>query len=191
MEIIKKPIVGYEGIYFITSGGDVINNLGLKKKTSVINSGYEMTWLSKNNKSKGRTVHRLVAEAFITNPDNLPQVNHKDGNKLNNCVENLEWTSRSQNMKHLFRIGLGEGTRLKARERMKMIGKAYAQKNGDHLRKLSKKTSKPVYQLDMDGNIINRFDSINEANRVTGATGIHYVLNGKYSQAGGFKWKSA
>jgi hypothetical protein len=70
------------------------------------NKGYFRTNLAKDGVNKTVKVHRVVAEAFIPNPDNLPQVNHKDGNKQNNCVENLEWCSASENQKHAFRLGL-------------------------------------------------------------------------------------
>ena len=65
-----------------------------------------------NDEYKGRgkgcecLVHRLVANAFIPNPDNLPEVNHKDGDKTNNCVDNLEWCSRQQNVLHSYKLGL-------------------------------------------------------------------------------------
>lgn len=69
--------------------------------------GYLCTrMLDKNNKSKAELVHILVAKTFIENPDNKPTVNHKDGNKHNNCVDNLEWATYSQNNKHAIDIGL-------------------------------------------------------------------------------------
>ena len=67
---------------------------------SIFNTGYRMVRLTINGQKKSYAVHRLVAEAFIPNPENLPVVNHKDGNKLNNNVENLEWVSQSQNRIH-------------------------------------------------------------------------------------------
>ena len=67
---------------------------------SILNTGYRMVHLTINGQKKSYAVHRLVAEAFIPNPENLPVVHHKDGNKLNNNVENLEWVSQSQNRIH-------------------------------------------------------------------------------------------
>ena len=72
-------------------------------------SGYCMVNLTKDRKSKTRYVHRLVAEAYLENPDNLPQVNHIDGNKDNNSVDNLEWCSSSHNNQHALDTGLREG----------------------------------------------------------------------------------
>ena len=77
------------------------------KKTRLNKYGYEIVHLSKDSINKHCPVHRLVAMAFIPNPDNLPEVNHIDGNKENNCVDNLEWVSRSENMKHAYSIGHG------------------------------------------------------------------------------------
>lgn len=77
------------------------------KKTRLSKFGYEIVHLSNNGVNKHRAVHRLVAIAFINNPDNKPEVNHIDGNKENNCVYNLEWVSRSENMKHAYSIGHG------------------------------------------------------------------------------------
>ena len=67
---------------------------------------YFAVMLSKNNKSYCRKVHRLVAEAFIPNPDNLPQINHKDGCKTNNHVSNLEWCTAKENTRHAYQMGL-------------------------------------------------------------------------------------
>lgn len=71
-------------------------------KLCVNSSGYKKVVLN----GKNEYVHRLVAETFIPNPNNLPEVNHKDGNKWNNCVDNLEWVSKSENAKHAFDLGL-------------------------------------------------------------------------------------
>lgn len=78
----------------------MIKKLSLQKKTIMKSSQYYQTVLSKNGKAKTVTVHRLVAEAFIPNPDNLPQVNHIDHNPLNNKVDNLEWCTAKYNSNH-------------------------------------------------------------------------------------------
>ncbi len=77
-----------------------------------------------DDKSIGKTykIHRLVAKAFIPNPNNLPQVNHKDGNKENNCINNLEWCSNKENMEHSYRIGLRD--KAKMAENMRKVGKS-------------------------------------------------------------------
>lgn len=92
-----KKIKNYEN-YSINEKGEIINNLTNKKlKGSFGENGYHYFRLSKNGKKKMFYGHRLVAEAFIPNPNNLPVVNHIDGNKMNNNVENLEWTTYSDN----------------------------------------------------------------------------------------------
>lgn len=89
--------------YEITRDGQVINKkTGHILKPQPNGKGYLRVSISK----KLQFVHRLVAEKYIPNPDNLPQVNHKDGNKLNNCVENLEWVSNKQNRTHAVDNGL-------------------------------------------------------------------------------------
>lgn len=77
------------------------------KKTRLNRFGYEVVHLSKDGTNKHFPIHRLVAMAFVDNPNNLPEVNHIDGNKENNCAGNLEWVSRSENMKHAYSIGHG------------------------------------------------------------------------------------
>ena len=96
MDIIWKDIKGYEGLYEVSNTG-YIKSLQFKKpfikKFNKNHQGYLSVSLYKDNENKLVKVHRVVAEAFIPNPENKPQVNHKDGNKANNCVENLEWVT--------------------------------------------------------------------------------------------------
>ena len=102
-------ISGYNGIYEISSFGNVIsNNFGKRKilKHGLMTSGYKMVSLKNDGKQKIFSIHRLMAIAFLPNENNLPQVNHKDGNKLNNDLSNLEWCTQSQNMKHMYDSGL-------------------------------------------------------------------------------------
>ena len=97
---MKKQILNYEN-YEIDEDGNVYNVFSKKfLKGSVGENGYKYYRLSKNNHKKMFYAHRLVAEYFLSNPDNLPVVNHKDGNKLNNNINNLEWVSYSDNTKH-------------------------------------------------------------------------------------------
>lgn len=88
----------------VMEDGSIIGAKGKKLKTYINNCGYEEIKLYSRElkKNVGHRVHRLVAKAFLPNPDNLPVVNHKDGNKLNNHVSNLEWASQSSNIKHTF-----------------------------------------------------------------------------------------
>ena len=75
-------------------------------KPSANSAGYLQVTLSYAGKNHSERVHRLVAIAFVENPNGLPQVNHIDGNKLNNCAENLEWVTNAENTKHASRLGL-------------------------------------------------------------------------------------
>lgn len=93
-----KDIAGYEGLYKISNKGNVYSCISNKLMVgSVTKSGYRQVILKGNGKIKAISIHRAVAQAFIENPNNLPQVNHKDENKLNNCVDNLEWCSCKYN----------------------------------------------------------------------------------------------
>jgi hypothetical protein len=95
-----KPIKYYPN-YLIDKKGNVYTaETMIIKKPQPNPNGYQRITLSKNQKRKNLYVHRIVAETFIENPDNLPFVNHKDANRKNNCVENLEWCTAQQNMSH-------------------------------------------------------------------------------------------
>jgi len=119
MEEIWKEISGYEGYYKVSNLGNVrsldriiidSNGVSSRKKGKYIaktdnGSGYKISSLSKDGR-KNMYVHRLVAIHFLENKDNHIEVNHIDGNKSNNMVKNLEWCSRSQNIKHAYKMGM-------------------------------------------------------------------------------------
>ncbi len=118
-------VEGYEGLYEVSNFGGIrrIESLVTQKggftgknftrvykkrllKPRLPKNGYPYVSLSKNGKRVTYTVHRIVALHFLDNPNNYPEVNHKDGDKSNNAVENLEWCTSSENKKHCFDIGL-------------------------------------------------------------------------------------
>lgn len=104
-----KQINGYDGIYEIASNGEVISTRFNKRKVlkqSMMTAGYKMVTLKKDGKQKAWSIHRLLAIHFLPNPENLPQVNHIDGNKLNNDLKNLEWCTQQTNIQHMYNIGL-------------------------------------------------------------------------------------
>lgn len=118
---IWKDIPGYEGYYQASTCGRIrsVDRIvrqqgrgkafdGLRKgrilKSRLLNSGYLVVWLCKDGKSKALTVHRLIADTFIPRNDERSDVNHKDGNKGNNNIENLERCTKSENIKHSYRV---------------------------------------------------------------------------------------
>ena len=154
---IFKDIKGYEGLYQVSNLGNVksLGNDKAKKerilKTGKNIWGYLYVILRKNKKGKITYIHRLVANTFIPNVDNLPQVNHKDENKENNCADNLEWC----NAKYNNTYGTAIQRRL-ANTDYKVISEK--QINDPN-------RSKKVYQHTLDGKLINIWESINECKR--------------------------
>ena len=131
MEEVWKDVKGYEGYYQVSNLGNIksleriIENSGtrtgyykvkeriLKPRENTNRNGYYELSLRKDGKEKRFKVHRLVACAFIENPYNKPEVNHIDGNKSNNCVSNLEWTTSKENKEHAWNIGLNNSNHKK------------------------------------------------------------------------------
>lgn len=115
-----KDVKGFEDIYKISDGGEIcskdrkcVDSLGRKRfrkgvkiNPDIAPNGYYRVTLSNNGKKTQKYLHRLIAEHFIDNPHNLPQVNHIDGNKLNCKIENLEWVSVQDNVIHAYKCGL-------------------------------------------------------------------------------------
>jgi hypothetical protein len=99
------PVVGFEDFYEISSKGRISNYRKILNPF-VNNSGYLVIDLKVNGIRYKKLMHRLVAEAFLNNPFNKKEVNHKDGNKLNNSIDNLEWVTSSENKKHALQEGL-------------------------------------------------------------------------------------
>ena len=180
---IWKDIKGYEGIYQVSNLGrvrslDRVNERGWKKKGILLKpklkrDGYVDVHLSFKEKDKDQNlkIHRLVAETFIPIPEELKkwygtqylQVNHKDENKQNNCVDNLEWCTAQYNSMW--------GTK---RERQK------------------EKIKKSVMQYDMDGTFIKKWDSIKDATySIVGHNSGRIIdcLKGRSTSAYGYKWK--
>lgn len=177
-----RPVVGYEGLYEVSNTGKVKSLFRYKKvlKPSITRNGYCIAELFKNKTGKMMSVHRLVAMAFVPNPNNLPQVNHIDENKCNNCVENLEWCSAKYNMN----FGTSKIRRAKNTDYTKPVYAENARKNG-------KKVCKPVAQFTKSGEFVRSYESGKEAHRETGINHSHILecCAEKVKTAGGYVWK--
>lgn len=103
-----RDIPGYEGKYAVTPSGNIYSHRYKRCKAQVPHrKGYmSVVLVDAKGKHRGHLVHRLVAQAYVPNPHNKPFVNHKNGDKTSNHPRNLEWVTRSENMRHAFRTGL-------------------------------------------------------------------------------------
>lgn len=163
--VLWKDVPDYEGYYEISNTGLIRSKNGLRK-LQINYHGYYYIKLCKNGVHKKFQVHRLVGKTFIPNPHNLPEINHKDENPLNNNVENLEWCDRTYNNNYgtrNARAGIG----------------------------ISKANSKKVMRFDRKGNYIDTFESVKKAAEYLG---IHYssivgCARHKRPSAGGYIWK--
>lgn len=152
-----RPVVGYESVYEVSNKGDIVRvQTGHRLKPSIAKNGYYVVALWDKNKGKSHYIHRMIAEAFIPNPKGFKTVNHKDGNKLNNDISNLEWCSYGRNNQHAYDTGLktvSDNVRESAKKRA-------IQRN-----KLNQPRSKPIIVSDLDGNIVGSYKSANEASK--------------------------
>lgn len=169
-----KNIKGYEGLYQVSNLGNVKSFYKNEHLLKLCKNprGYLIVILSNQGITKTRTVHRLVAEAFITNQENKPQVNHIDGNKLNNRIDNLEWCTGSENVKHSWNNGLEKVTN-RMREHCKEI------------------FNKKIYQYSKQGELMKEWESASQAGRELNIfqQAIVNNLKGRSKTAGGFVWK--
>ena len=158
-----KEIPGFEGLYAVSNLGKVKNLLTNKIRKAPITQGYHRVSLTKDLRPKHYKVSRLVALTWIPNPRNKPEVNHLDGNRLNDSVKNLQWVTSSENTQHAYDTGLQI-----ARE-------------------------KPVLQYTLTMEFIREFRSPTEAmiclNYKVGCKNIAAVCRGKRRQTGGYIWR--
>lgn len=184
-----KQIEFGDGKYSVSDAGRIKNNYTqLILKSQILKRGYELVHLWHNGKRKAFTIHRLVAIAFIENPDDKGMVDHIDCNKLNNNVSNLRWATAKENGRYAAENGLYINAAIKAKERMSIIGKKYAQQNKLNLLAEVEKRKKPILQLTLDGTFIKEWPSIKQAERETKCYNLRKVVSGEYSQSGGFRW---
>lgn len=164
-----KEIPGYDGKYEVSNLGKVRNAFTGKHLSQKRYARYIKVYLYHDYTRKCYMLHRLVAEAFVENKDNKPQVNHIDGDRYNNRYDNLEWCTQSENILHSYRIGLRENNK----------------------KRLLETNHKCVDQLSMDGEYIRTWYSLSEAARQLGlsVSNICTCCKGRIHSTGGYKWR--
>ena len=213
-----RAIKGYEGLYEVSDWGNVrsVDNeivylvkgkypakrivKGKLLKTYKNNGGYVMVGLNNNSKKNKRTIHRLVAEAFIPNPEKKPTVNHKNHDRTDNRVENLEWATYPEQNDEIMRKKLSKATKGKSKPKVSeaLKGKFAGEKNpnyGKHLsdetkNKISDANSKQVFQYTLEGELVGVFKNSVIASKETGfpQAQINKYCHGKYYSKKYGKW---
>lgn len=185
-----KPIEWYEGLYEISNKWIIISLVNWRRKINrvkILKPSITTTWyyfvnLYKHWIVRSKMIHRLVALTFIPNPENKPQVNHKDWNKLNNSLENLEWVTSSENVQHAWNTGL-----------RKINENCYFIKNkpSKWLFWWKHPRSRRVLQYNKEWILIKKFNSLIEAWEYTviSRSSISECCSWKLKSAGGFIWK--
>lgn len=177
---VWKPVSGYENLYEVSNKGRVRGILrGTMLKPFVSKFGYEIVSLSKDGKAKKFQVHRLVATEFVSNPDELPVVDHIDGDKRNNSSDNLEWCTAQENTRRAFDNGLCESCK-----------RASLKTAHEVLKQYGLNSSIPIVSQNIKTGEKRSFDSISDASRQLGVApgNISRVLSGDYKQANGYKF---
>ena len=206
-EEIWKDIKGYEGKYMVSNLGR-FKSLNYRRtgKEKILEGypdkdGYLYVQLWKDGKGKNCRINRLVAQAFLENPQNLPEVNHKDEDKTNNRVENLEWCTTQYNIKY----GTGikrraeklKGRKLSEEHKKKIAEKLKGRKQSEeHIKKRAEKMTNnlklsiPVIGINKVSKLILKFPSLCEASRQLNINQSHIweCCKGKRKSAGGFYW---
>ncbi|MDY2883057.1 MAG: NUMOD4 domain-containing protein [Romboutsia timonensis] len=176
MEEVWKDIKGFEEIYQVSNFGRVKSLLRKRRnrngyfyikekilKQSINTYGYLQVCLYNNCERSVKRVHRLVAETFIPNPSNKPEVNHIDGNKTNNKIDNLEWVTSKENITHAFKIGLRTVTEeQKTKLRILRTGKKFTKEQREKLSEIRKGENNPFYGKHHNEKTKNK---ISEANK--------------------------
>lgn len=179
---IWKSVEEFNGLFEISNKGRlkrVLNSPNMPDnnilKGEITQHGYRQYHIKINGESFKRRAHRLVAQAFIENNKNLPQVNHIDGNKLNNNVENLEWCTQLENNRHALRTGLRQINLEQIRKAQKVS---------------SEKQKKKVGQYNLNGELIKIFECLQDTEKCfKNSSNIGRVCSGKGKTAYGYKWK--
>ena len=178
---MQKQIDNFQNYIIFDDGKIFSKNRNKFMKFTKSKRGDCKVILHSNGKPKAFAVHRLVAQAFIPNPNSLPQVNHKDENPSNNNVNNLEWCDAKYN------INYGTGIERRSKSR---IGSKLSQSTINKIIESKKQFAQKVYQYTLENELVSTYDSMHQASKMTNTPriSIYRCCNGIISSANGYKW---